>query len=213
MKNTNLNGKTYRLQIFNDLDVENEFGMPIVKNYNGEKPVALQAFNKAVVNKKYDKTVHFYLNDKEFIRILTYPEKYLEILKRFTSVISPDFSQYIDMPHPMRFYHCFLNKAFAAYWRNNGVNVIPNVTWSTPDSYDYSFAGIEKNGVIAINCTGVKKTGYSKYLWLEGYQEAVKRLQPKCIVRYGERMPDENEKISMFFENENYKMLNNGRKR
>ena len=131
MKNTNLNGKTYRLQIFNNLDVENEFGMPIVKNYNGEKPVALQAFNKAVVNKKYDKTVHFYLNDKEFIRILTYPEKYLEILKRFKSVISPDFSQYIDMPHPMRFYNCFLNKAFAAYWRNNGVNVIPNVTWSS----------------------------------------------------------------------------------
>lgn len=93
---------------------------------------------------------------RNFYGYFTYPQKYLEFLKHFKSVISPDFSQYIDMPSPMRFYHSFLNKAFAAYWSNNGINVIPNVTWSTPDSYDYSFTGIEKNETIAINCTGEK---------------------------------------------------------
>lgn len=192
---------------------DDKFGLHIIANYNGNIPAKLQAFNKAITQKQYENTVHFYLNDKEFTRILTYPEKYLEILKNFKSVISPDFSQYIDMPSPMRFYHCFLNRAFAAYWNNNGINVIPNVTWSTPDSYDYSFTGIEKNGIIAINCTGVKKAGYSKYLWLQGYKEAVKRLEPRHIIRYGEKMPGEYEEISTYFENENYKLLNNGRKR
>lgn len=195
MAKPNINSKTYRLHIFNNLITDNKFELPIIVNYKGDIPTKLQAFNKAVVQKQYDNTVHFYLNDKEFTRILTYPEKYLEILKKFKSVISPDFSQYIDMPSPMRFYHCFLNRAFAAYWNNNGINVIPNVTWSTPDSYDYSFTGIEKNGIIAINCTGVKKTGYSKYLWLQGYKEAVKRLEPRRIIRYGEKMPDEYEEI------------------
>ena len=210
---TNVNSKTYRLQIFDKLVTESEFGMPIIPKYKGNIPVKLISFNKAVAQKRYNGTPHFYLNDKEFVRVLTYPEKYLEILKRFPSVIAPDFSQYIEMPGPMRLYHCFLNKALAAYWANNGVNVIPNVTWSTPDSYDYSFAGIERNGVIAINCTGVRKSGYSKYLWLEGYKEAIRRLEPECIIRYGEKIPGEAEEMSIYFENENYKMLKNGRQR
>lgn len=213
MTKPNINSGTYRLQIFNNLITDDKFGLPIIANYKGDMPAKLQAFNRAITQKQYENTVHFYLNDKEFTRILTYPEKYLEILKKFKSVISPDFSQYIDMPSPMRFYHSFLNKALAAYWSNNGINVIPNVTWSTPDSYDYSFTGIEKNGIIAINCTGVKKSDYSKYLWLQGYKEAVKCLEPKHIIRYGEKMPDEYEEISTYFENENYKLLNNGRKR
>lgn len=158
----NINNKTYRLHIFDKLVTESEFVMPVIPKYKGDIPEKLSPFNNAVAQKRYDGTPHFYLNDKEFIRVLTSPEKYLEILKRFPSVIAPDFSQYIDMLRPMRLYHCFLNKALAAYWASNGVNVIPNVTWSTPDSYDYSFAGIESNGLIVINCTGVKKSGYSK---------------------------------------------------
>lgn len=209
----NINHATYKMKIFEELVVEKEFEMPIIKVYDGEKPERLMSFNKAIAKKQYDATVHFYINDKEFTRILTYPEKYLEILKKFKSVIAPDFSQYIEMPYPMKLYHCYLNKAFAAYWRKNGINVIPNITWSTPDSYDYSFAGIEKNGIIAINCTGVKKSAYSKFLWLEGYKEAIKRLEPRHIIRYGEKMPGEFKEISTYFENENYNLLNNGRKR
>lgn len=209
----NIKQTTYKMKIFESLITESTFGMPVQQTYKGEIPCELLSFNKAVAKKRYDTTVHFYINDKEFTRILTYPEKYLEILKRFKSVIAPDFSQYIEMPYPMRLYHCYLNKAFAAYWSKNGINVIPNITWSTPDSYDYSFAGIEKNGIIAINCTGVKKSAYSKFLWLEGYKEAIKRLEPRHIIRYGEKMPEEHEEISTYFENENFKLLNNGRKR
>lgn len=213
MKSKILNHKTYRLHIFNDLETEGKYQMPLVHKYDGENPTKLQAFNIAVSKENYDSTIHFYLNDKEFIRILTYPEKYLEILKRFKSVISPDFSQFVDMPYPMRLYHSYLNRAFTAYWSKNGINVIPNITWSTPDSYDYNFNGIEEGGIIAINCTGVKGNGVSKYLWIEGYKEAIRQIKPKCIIRYGEKMPGENEDISIYFDNENYKMLKNGSKR
>lgn len=61
--------------------------------------------------------------------------------------------------------------------------------------------------------TGVKKSDYSKYLWLKGYNEAIRRLEPTHIIRYGEKMPEENEEISTYFENENYKKLKDGRKR
>ena len=48
---------------------------------------------------------------------------------------------------------------------------------------------------------------------LFGYNEAIRRLEPTHIIRYGEKMPEENEEISTYFENENYKKLKDGRKR
>lgn len=46
-----------------------------------------------------------------------------------------------------------------------------------------------------------------------GVQRGCQAFRPKHIIRYGEKMPGEYEEISTYFENENYKMLNNGRKR
>ena len=54
MAKTNTNEKMYRLQIFNNLIVDEKFGMPIIKKYEGEKPTKLQAFNKAVTEKQYE---------------------------------------------------------------------------------------------------------------------------------------------------------------
>lgn len=90
--------------------------------------------------------------------------------------------------------------------------MIPNVTWSTPDTYDYSFTGIPKHSVIAINCTGIKGNHASMYLWRKGYQEALRILEPTLIIRYGDKMPEEREDISVYFENTNLKNLRNGRK-
>lgn len=78
MLKTNTTDRIYRLQIFDNLIVDEKYGMPIVKKYNGEQPIKLQAFNKVVTQKQYENTVHFYLNDKEFLRILTYRRSILK---------------------------------------------------------------------------------------------------------------------------------------
>ena len=51
MLKTNTTDRIYRLQIFDNLIVDEKYGMPIVKKYNGELPIKLQAFNKAVTQK------------------------------------------------------------------------------------------------------------------------------------------------------------------
>ena len=68
---TNVNHKTYKMKLFEDLIIESAFGMPLQPIYKGEIPCELLSFNKAVAQKRYDTTVHFYINDKEFTRILT----------------------------------------------------------------------------------------------------------------------------------------------
>jgi hypothetical protein len=105
------------------------------------------------------------------------------------------------------------NKAIGAYLQSIGIVVIPNVAWSTPDSYPYAFSGVPKKSIIAINSTGVVSNPASIYLWRKGYEAAIKELDPLCVIRYGSRMPGEDDSISVYYENTNLKNLRNGGKR
>ena len=70
-------------------------------------------------------------------------------------------------------------------------------------SYDICFDGYPKNSIIAINSTGCVQDKRSKELWHAGYEEVIKRLNPKHIVRYGAKLDGEMESISTYFNNDN----------
>lgn len=187
-------------------------GVPIIQNTVIETiPNSMIAFSKAMSSKNFNQIVHFYEADRSFARIMHNPQKYTEILSRFKYVISPDFSQHLDMPPFLCMQNSWWNNAFGAYWQLMGISVIPNVSWSRPDSYKYAFIGIPKHGVIAINCTAIKGNPMSRYFWMKGYDAAIRALEPKLIIRYGDKMPNEDENCSIYFENENLKRLRNGR--
>ena len=137
----------------------------------------------------------------------------MELYRQFNGMVAPDLSQYINMNYPRRLSNCYWNKAFAAYWQHENINVYPNVTWSLPDSYDYSMAGLPRNSVIAINSMGVLKYNYSKALWLDGYHYMVKALDPICILRYGPKIFGEDENRSIYLNNTQLNILRNGSKR
>lgn len=201
---------------FQSISVTTE--IPVINSYNVDEDFirsknSLLGFTSAISSDNYDEIVHFYLNDNQFIRVFNNPSKYVDILKWYRYVITPDYSQYINMPQLQRMSHSFWNKAIAAFWQKQGINIIFNVSWSLPESYDYAFAGIPTDCVIAINCTGIKGSPLSKYLWQKGYDEAIARLKPSLIIRYGDRMPNERDDISVYFENINLKNLRNGSKR
>lgn len=188
-----------------DLQVDNQTQVPVIQNYDvTDIPSKLIAFPDAIsVNQKVrDAIVHFYVHDYRFINLFRDPDAYIPILKEYRYVIGPDMSQYIEMPAFSRYANCCMNKAMTAYMQKQGVNVIANVTWSLPDSYDYSFSGIPEGSVIAINSNGANAHADSKYLWHRGYEEAIKRIKPSLIIRYGQKMPGEKEDISIYFDNQ-----------
>lgn len=191
-----------------------QFPIPIIKRVDPmDLPLEAYPFSKAMNGSKKDILVVFYEPDTNFARILHNPKRYVEPLKRFRCVVGPDFSQKIGMNPFVCFENCWWNKALTAYFQSMGIIIIPNVTWSTPNSYKYAFLGIPKQSVIAINCTGIKGNHAAMYLWRKGYQEALRVLEPSLIIRYGDKMPGEREDISVYFENINLKNLRNGRKR
>ncbi len=185
--------------------------LPALAPYCGEIPSRLVPFNEAYAYKDFNCTVHFFINDLLFIRVLRNPEKYLEFFKKCHSVIGTDLSQYADMPAEDRYFCAYINRAFSAYLQRNDVRLIPNVTWSLPDSYVYSWSSMPSHSIIAINCKGILKYELSKYLWYRGYEEAVSTLQPSLIVRYGTVMSGEYMDISVYFENERLNYMRYGR--
>ena len=137
-----------------------------------------------------NKAVHFFVDDYQFNRLWTNPDAYLEKLRRFQYVFTPDFSPYADFPKAVQVFNHFRKHWIGAYLQENGVRVIPTVTWSYPPSYDFCFDGEPKNSVVAISSVGCMKSKRNKQMLIDGYNEMVKRLEPSCIIFYG-MVPDE----------------------
>lgn len=197
------------IELFDGLELEPKFGIPIVSKYSGPIPDIWFPFCKRKGHEIYG--VHFFSYDYTFNAVLTYPVKFIEDLRRYPAVVAPDFSQYMDMPACVRFTNSYTNKAIAAIWQREGVNVIPNITWSDPSSYEYSIAGLPQGGIVAINSNGAMKYNFSKYLWEKGYDYVVNHLEPSLILRFGPQMPHEKDEISKYIECEHLNRMRYGR--
>ena len=203
----------YHLTEFGNIVTDPLSGMPVIRDYQIAVPERIVPINVAVAKKDYGCTPCFYVDDTLFAKYHNHPKKYLEIIKRFPSVISTDFSQMVDMPSETRRHNQYKNRELAAYWQQEGIPVIYNVSWSTPDSYSYSFAAIPHHTMIAINCTGIIGCDASKYLWMKGYEEVIRILEPSFILRYGDIMPGEYTEISKYYSNEHLNRMRHGSKR
>lgn len=84
----------------------------------------------------WSKGVHFFLDDYQFSRLWTNVDAYIPILRRFSWVMTPDFSTYTDFPKAIQIYNHYRKHWVGAYMQEAGIRVIPTISWSTPDSYD-----------------------------------------------------------------------------
>lgn len=109
------------------------------------------------------------------------PEPRIEKLSQYKGVLSPSFSTYYTMPSAMQIFNTFRSRWCGAYLQSKGLKVIPTVSWGKPESYWYCFDGIEKGSVVAVSTLGVKK---EKDFFLMGYNEMLRRIEPKIVICY-----------------------------
>lgn len=125
---------------------------------------------------KFDSTKGIWFNYKFAFRIL----------KHFAGIITPDFSTYQDFPEPLKIYNTYRMRAFGYCYGKQGEEVINNVRWGTPETYNYCFAGIPKNSIIAIGTVGGSpRKLIDRKRFEDGLDEMVKRLYPHTIIVYG----------------------------
>ncbi|MCL2695242.1 MAG: DUF4417 domain-containing protein [Clostridiales bacterium] len=148
------------------------------------KPDCAIPFDKALKIADKNQWVHFYLDDWRFACVWHNPKAYLERLRSFDGVISPDFSLLREMPLSMQVWNTYRNRALAWWLQSNDVNVIPNVRWGDERTYEFCFDGIPRGGTVAISTNGCIQSKIDRYYFKQGLRAMVDRLAPKAIINY-----------------------------
>jgi hypothetical protein len=126
--------------------------------------------------------VHFFVDDYRFNGIYNNPEKSLRKYSQYAFLLSPDFSTYADMNLWRQIESVAKNRWCGCYWQEQGLTVIPTISWSTPRSYEFCFDGVEKNSIIAIGMIGCKQ---NKKEFLRGYDYMLSTIEPEAVICFG----------------------------
>ena len=137
----------------------------------------------------YNAFVCFYMDDYKFDGprgIWHNSQSALNVIRHFAGAITPDFSTYQDFPEPLKIYNTFRMRVFGYWLGKNGISVINNVRWGTPESWNYCWDGIPRNSVVAIGTVGGNpKKLIDRNRFITGLQELVHVLEPHTILIYG----------------------------
>ena len=130
------------------------------------------------------KAVHFFLDDYQFERLWNSPTKYIDKLKRYVCVCSPDFSPMPDMPWAVQVFNHYRKHWVGRWLQENGVTVIPTIRASADEkSFKYCFDGEPKNSIVMYSAQWTKQKEARESSQKE-YDEMLKRLDPKKIFVY-----------------------------
>lgn len=202
----------YNLFNYDPDRTEGRYDMPVLDGVD-HVPADLQGFNYVLNKPDTSKGVHFFLDDYQFERIWQRPEFYIEKLIDFDCALTPDFSLYLDMPIAMQVWNIYRSRLIGQIMQDYGITVIPTVSWSTKDSFDFCFDGLPQNATLAVSTIGVKQDKEQFEIWIDGMNEMIKRLSPAKIIVYGGKVDYDYKDIEVvYFDNATTeRMKNNGR--
>ncbi|MBR7019804.1 MAG: DUF4417 domain-containing protein [Lachnospiraceae bacterium] len=167
-----------------------EPGIPMLMDLkNAQIPKALVPFGK-IGSSNTRQYVHFYQFDNKFSRVLTATDKYLDRLKMFDGVVTPDCSILIGQARCLQQANIHMSRAVGFYLQRHGIPVIPNVRWGDASTYDFCFLGIPKRSIVCISTHGCMKEPTLRRIFKEGLPVMLDILEPSVILVHG-YMPDD----------------------
>lgn len=150
-----------------------------------ERMVGFNYAKTASPEEKRGAACHFFVDDYQFERVWSKPERYVECLRSFECVLTPDFSLYMDMPDAMQEWNRYRSQALGLYWQRSGIAVVPTLSWAQPSSYTFCFGGVPCHATVAVSTVGVKESSDALAVWMDGMREAMRRLEPARVLLYG----------------------------
>lgn len=166
-------------------------GIPMLMDLgNTQVPRDMIPFSKAKHCPNKRQYVHFYMHDREFSRVLTATGKYLNLLKLYDGVITPDCTMLIGQSPCLQQANTYMNRAVGFYLQKNGIPVIPNVRWSDESSFAYCFLGISQGTMVAISTHGCIMSEGQRRMFKIGLGAMLEIIRPKTVLVHG-HMPDD----------------------
>lgn len=136
--------------------------------------------------KSYECGVSCFDKDEVLEKLWKYTERYFERLKPYRCVIEPDFSLKIGFPLAVQITNAYRNHALAYAMQERGLKVIPNMYWSTPESYDFCFDGHSRGGAVCVSTIGTCSDQRAQRYFRRGFEEMLKRIAPDVVLLYGD---------------------------
>ena len=178
----------YNLDLIDLDNSTNDFWqMPVINNDNFI-PDDIIGFNYAKSSKQHNVGIHFYLDDYQFERIWNKPEDYIDILKQYECIFSPDFSLYLDMPTPMKIWNIYRSRQIGRFYQSKGIKVIPTISWAEKETFEFAFKGIPKGSIVSISTIGVKRNKEALKIWQDGVSAMIEEIEPSTILVYGGKL-------------------------
>ena len=199
MTEENFNYRTNPMFLRNQFKAFGKYGIPTTPtfdfDYDELEGLRLIGFDRARTgnNNHFGRMVHFFLYDYKFECFWNNPDKYLESLKKYRAVLSPDFSMYTEMATPLQIYNTFRNRWCGAYLASKGIPVIPTVSWGNKNTFNFCFEGIEQGAIVAVSTYMVSANNNhsdQKEFFMRGYNEMLSRLEPRNIICYNTPFPE-----------------------
>lgn len=175
----------YKLGSYSAENAVGNYGMPYI---HGEDyiPESLTPFNYVLSKRaKSESGIHFFIDDYQFDRVWRNPKRYIEVLRNYDCVLTPDFSLYTDMPKAMLIWNTYRSRLIGKMMQDNGLLVIPTVSWADTDSFEFCFDGLPTEATLAVSTIGTNINEKSRLLFRLGMAEMIERLQPKNLLIYG----------------------------
>lgn len=162
-------------------------GMPAIEGADvvPERMVGFNYAKSATDEEKRGAACHFFVDDYQFERVWSKPERYVEYLRGFDCVLTPDFSLYMDMPDAMQAWNRYRSQALGLWWQRSGLVVVPTLSWAQRSSYAFCFDGVPRHATVAVSTVGVKGDEGALEVWRDGMREAMRRLEPARVLLYG----------------------------
>lgn len=131
------------------------------------------------------KAVHFFIDDYQFERIFNQPERYVDKLRQYVCVATPDFSPYGDMPLIAQMWNHYRKQWVGAWLQEHGITVIPTVRASTDErSLEWYLDGIPEGGIVIMSSMWTADESIIDISRTE-YLTMKKTLHPKKVFIYG----------------------------
>ena len=197
----------YNLEYFHEDLVAGDYDMPTIYP-TVYQPTRLVGFNQINVA-DHSAGIHFYLDDYQFERFWNRPDFYVNKLKLFDCVLTPDFSLYRDMPLSMLVWNVYRSRLLGQLMQRSGITVIPTVSWADERSFDFCFDGLPKHSTLSVSTICVKRSQDAYNVWQRGLYKMIQVLDPVQLLVYGGKIESNYPpKINIvYFENDNVKRL------
>ncbi len=183
-------GNAYNLDEYDELRTIGFYQMLTLERID-YVPDDLVGFNYVLNSDRYESGVHFYIDDYQFERIWNNPQQYVEKLRQYVCVATPDFSPYGDMPLATQIFNIYRKAWVGAFLQSQGITVIPTVRASTdPRSMEFYLDGIPKNSIVLISNMWTKDKEARKYFIEHEYKNMIDKLHPNKVLVYGKYMDE-----------------------